>query len=278
MKVTAWIVRGLFAIGLNACSNDAYDAGPVDFLNLRVEDIEADRAVVRFETSIETTCQVDWGLTEDDLSESATDPDMDPNNPYSTTHRVPLEDLPGMAVIFYRAKATTRSGAAYYSELSSFETLAGDTGSEGPSMVNVALLDVGTEIGDVSSNYGGADNDATWGANAAIDGKMSTEWSSNGDGDDAFIELELGSSRTLERFGFRSRMMTDGSSIIESVRLILDGETELGPFETPDPDQRYEFELDPVVASRVRVEAVQTTGGNTGAKEIELFERTESGE
>ncbi|MBW2628499.1 MAG: hypothetical protein JRE45_12830, partial [Deltaproteobacteria bacterium] len=47
--------------------------------------------------------------------------------------------------------------------------------------------------------------------------------------------------------------------------------TMMGPFETPDPDQRYIFEIAPIRAQRVRVEAVTTTGGNSGVKEIELF-------
>jgi hypothetical protein len=65
--------------------------------------------------------------------------------------------------------------------------------------------------------------------------------------------------------------MGDGSSIIRSFRLVIDGVT-VGPFSSPDPAQRYRFDLvPPVDAQVVRFEAVETTGGNTGAREIELL-------
>ena len=91
------------------------------------------------------------------------------------------------------------------------------------------------------------------------------------DGKVATLGLDLGEATEITHFGFRSRKMTDGTSIIERVRVVFDG-VEHGPFDTPDPDQHYLFELDaPVDARLVRIEAVQTTGGNTGAKEIQLL-------
>lgn len=41
-----------------------------------------------------------------------------------------------------------------------------------------------------------------------IDGQIATEWSSDGDGDEAWLELELDQERRLVGFGYRSRMMT----------------------------------------------------------------------
>jgi len=262
----------VLTLGCGGDGGDAREPG-VEFLDLRVEDLAFDRAVVRFETNIETTCEVEYGLGRAEYEFSATDPDMDPDNPFALDHRVPLEDLPPAVTVHYRAKATTRGGRTFYSEPDSFVTLeASDVGTAG--MANVALLESGARVAGVSSNFGGGENDSSFGADAAFDGQMTTEWSSDGDGDDAFVEIELERSRAIEAFGFRSRMMTDGSSIIERVLLIFDGATELGPFETPDPDERYLFEFDEAVtASRVRIEAVDTSGGNTGAKEIELYAR-----
>ncbi len=256
--------------GVPAEAGAFVDGGmPVDFIDLRVEEITEARAVVRFDTSVETTCEVEWGLLADELDNTAVDPDMDPDNPYGLDHQVPLEDLPEDATIFYRAKATTRGGHTYYTQVDSFQTLAA---AEVPERANVALASAGTTVVDKSSNYGGADDDGSWGAAAVIDGSMSTEWATSGDGDDAFVTLDLGQERLLVGWGFRSRKMTDGSSIIEASQLLLDGERTLGPFETPDPDQLYQFDFDePVSATIVTVSAVQTTGGNTGAKEIELY-------
>ena len=255
--------------GVAGCgsSNDAGAA--VEFINLRVDDLGSTRAVIRFDTSRPTTCEVEWGMSMDAMNTTATDPNMELGT-FAEEHEVPLEDLSPDTMIFFRAKATDPMGDTYYSDVMSFRTEMGD---EGTARVNVALMSMGSSIVDKSSNFNNMADASTWGANNAIDGSMSTEWSSNGDGDDAWFVIDLGQMRDVEAFGFRSRKMADGTSIITSVQIIFDGDTMMGPFETPDPDQRYIFEIAPTLARRVRVEAVTTTGGNSGVKEIELFER-----
>jgi hypothetical protein len=262
----------LFLIYLGLIGCDIDETSEVEFTNLRVEEITSTRAVVRFETSRPTTCEVEYGLTESDLIFHATDPSMDPMTPYSIDHEVPLEDLQPDTTYYHRAMAIDPSGNIYYSEIGQFQTMVEE---DNDNWLNIALLAMGTTVSAVSSNFGGGDNDSTWGANKAIDGEMTTEWASAGDGDDAYIEIDFGTLRTVERFGFRSRKMSDGTSIIKSVRLIFDGGfEELGPFEVPDPDHNYMFDFDePINAQSVRIEAIITTGGNTGAKEIQFFMR-----
>ena len=242
---------------------------PVEFIDLRVEEITANRAVVRFDTSVPTSCEAEWGTAEDALDNTATDPDMEEGE-LAIEHEVPLEDLSPDQVYFMRARATDAAGNTYYSDIESFRTMSGDDMPDG---TNVALMSAGSRVTDVSSNFGNAANDATWGASNAIDGSMSTEWSTNGDGDDAWVTIDFGQMRNIERFGFRSRKMADGTSIVTSVRIVLDGDAAMGPFSTPDPDERYVFDITPTLTRSVRVEAVTTTGGNTGAKEIQFFER-----
>ncbi len=244
-------------------------SGAVAFMNLRVEDIGAGRAVVRFDTNIPTTCEASYGIVADVLDLSATDPNMVPGN-LAMGHNVPLEDLMSSQTYFWRAMASNRDGKTYTSERFQFVTLASD---QSPGIKNVAVLGAGATVMGVSSNFGGVGNDASFGVNNAFDGMMATEWSSNGDGNDAWVELDFGQKRSLATFGFRSREMSDGTSIIQSVRLVFDGgETTAGPFMTPDPTVRYTFDFEqPISASTVRIEAVDTTGGNTGAREIEFF-------
>ncbi|MCP4449570.1 MAG: discoidin domain-containing protein [Myxococcales bacterium] len=251
------------------CGSETEEEGAVDveFLNLRVEEIGSTRAVVRFETNVETTCEVEWGLAATSMNNSATDPDME-LGVLSETHNVPLEDLMPATTIFWRAKATDELGDTYYSEQLSFVT-GDDDGSL--ARTNVANKDMGTSIADRSSNFANMEDESTWGAANVIDGMMASEWSSNGDGDDAFVTLDFGQARNLSAFGFRSRKMSDGTAIIESVQLTFDDDTVLGPFETLNPDQRYTFELEPIEARTVRVDAVTTTGGNTGIKEVEFY-------
>lgn len=45
-----------------------------------------------------------------------------------------------------------------------------------------------------------------------MDGDVGTEWSTAGDGDDAFITIDHGTETTIAAVGFRTRSMGDGSS------------------------------------------------------------------
>jgi hypothetical protein len=121
-----------------------------------------------------------------------------------------------------------------------------------------------------SSNYGGAGDLDAWGVAAAFDGQMATEWATAGDGDGAFVVVDLGTPRRLVGVAYRSREMGDGTSIVRGFQLLIDG-VAYGPFASPDPALRYVFDLPSVEAKVVRFEAVDTTGGNTGAREIELL-------
>lgn len=258
-------MRGAVSLAALLCACGSAD---VTFSNLRVEELSATRALIRFETSAPTTCEVEYGLAENALDGRATDPDMAPGQ-LVTGHRVPLEDLRPATTYYWRARATDEDGRTFYSAPLSFETVAAngmDTGR------NVSLISNGASIAEVSSNWAGAPNDGSFGANLAIDGKMATEWSSNGDGNDAFIVIALERPQSITRIAFRSREMTDGTSIIRKISVKADDQTMLGPFDTPDPSQRYVFEFtQPVTAQRWRIEAVDTSGGNTGAREIELW-------
>lgn len=259
----------LCVIGLTGCGDDSTSSSDpgLDFIDLRAEDIGSTRAVIRFQTSRETTCEAEYGLAVDVLDQTATDPSMGPEL-YAFDHEVPLEDLQPATAYYYRARALDPDGRTYHSETLQFTTQA----AAQTQLIDFAQLSQGASIAAVSSNFGGAANSATWGADFAIDGLTGTEWATNGDGDDAWIDIDLGVERTISRVEFRSRRMPDGSSIIRSFQLRLSADAILGPFDTPDPDVLYGVDLTPpIVKRRVIVEAVTTTGGNTGAREIRLL-------
>lgn len=256
------------AAHVEGASLAAGEAGAVEFLDLRVEELSATRAVVRFDTSRPTSCHAEFGTDAGQLDRSATDPDM-AEGELSLDHEVPLEDLVGETAYTWRAVAVDAAGETHVSEPQSFTTPA-SLGVE--DWVNVALAAEGTRIAGKSSNWAGGADESSFGALNAIDGQMATEWSSDGDGDEAWLELELGQARRLIGFGYRSRMMTDGSSIVTSAELLVDGETRLGPFATPEHTRVYRFEFAaPLDATRVRLQVRSSTGGNTGAREIQLF-------
>jgi hypothetical protein len=250
-----------------ACAAD--DSGAIDFSTLRIEEVGMTRAVVRFDTDVPASCEVQYGLSRDRLDATATDPDMEPGT-LALMHSVALEDLSPEATYYVRARATDAGGQTVYSSIVEFKTVDGDDVTAG--LTNVALLAEGTTVVEVSSNWGGGENDSSYGIHNALDGSESTEWSSNGDGNGAWVLLDFGQPRTITHFAYRSRMMLDGTSIVTRVRVLVDG-IELGLYDTPDHTVRYVFELaEPLTeVQQVRVEAVETTGGNTGAREIQFF-------
>ena len=259
---------------LVSCSDDdsptgaATDPG-LDFLGVRVEAIAATGATVMFATSRPTTCEAEYGLSEAELPLVAANPDME--SEFSIDHEIRLEDLQPATTYYYRAHAVDPQDRQYRSSLLQFTTA--ETPQEDASLINAALPGNGSSVTDVSSNFGGGSDASTWGANNAFDDQMGTEWATDGDGDAAALTIDFGRDRQLIRFEFRSRAMSDGSAIITSIRLVIDaGRLILGPFETPDPDVEYSFDFEaPVTARTVRVEAVTSTGGNTGAREIRFY-------
>ena len=104
----------------------------------------------------------------------------------------------------------SRDGTLYRSQDYTFHTPKGDAAGTQPETrptgTNLALLSGGAKIAGVSSNYGG-DNTSSFGANNAFDGNPATQWSSNGDGDKAWIEVELPTSAHITGIGFWSRTM-----------------------------------------------------------------------
>ncbi len=132
--------------------------------------------------------------------------------------------------------------------------LATETGAFG---VNVA---VGATVTDVSSEFS-----ADFSAAKAVDGNLATAWSSRGDGDDAFITIDLGELLDVTAVGFRTRSMSDGTATTEAFTVEVDG-TQYGPF----PAGRLPSE----VSFRGRVltyHVVSSSGGNTGAVEVEAY-------
>jgi len=259
-----WKKLGILAgisLSVVGCTSEK-DPG-MEFIDLRVEDITSDSAAVRFQTSRESSCVVEYGLSADVLDLSATDLSMGEDNPFDIDHDVPLFDLLADTEYFYRATVVDPEGREYFSEVFSFDTL-----------VSTDLrpnLSESASVLSVSSNWNGGANDSSFGANQAIDGSMSTEWASDGEGDDAWLELSWEAEQPLTGVRVRSREMTDGTSIVSSFQLVV-GADVLGPFDTPDPSQSYTFDFgSPVMASQVRFEVLTSTGGNTGLREIQLL-------
>jgi hypothetical protein len=168
-----------------------------------------------------------------------------------------------------RLQGVGPDGTLYRSQDYTFRTGKAAPGQAKPAGTNLALLSNGAKVVGVSSNFGGGDNDSTYGANHAFDGDPGTQWSSNGDGNNAWVEVELAREEHISGIGFWTRTMGDTAQI-KSFRVVGDSGDKYGPFTLDDAAQVRYFPVD-FSAKRLRFEVVESSGGNTGAVEIEVY-------
>jgi hypothetical protein len=117
----------------------------------------------------------------------------------------------------------------------------------------------------VSSEYS-----ASFAAANAIDENPDTEWSSKGDGNGAFITLDLGAPRRIAAVEFITRSMADGTAITSTYSVTVDGTRTLGPFPAGtrvDPKASAVS----VTGRTLRFQVTTSSGGNTGAIEIRVL-------
>ena len=185
-----------------------------------------------------------------------------------TDHDVLLVGLEPSTTYHFRVTVTDTASNVYQSEDLTFDT-GEPQPAAGPSGRNVAALSAGASVAGVSSNWAGGDLDSSFGGNNAIDGVPRTEWSSNGDGDAAWIEIELDQRYEIQGIGFRTRTMGNTGQIMSFTVTTDEGEA-LGPFELRDAATTYYFDVE-TAAKRLLFEVATSSGGNTGAVEIEVY-------
>ncbi|KAH8084977.1 hypothetical protein JL720_7685 [Aureococcus anophagefferens] len=166
------------------------------------------------------------------------------------------------ATVYVAGRVSRRGGDDYHPEA---EDGSGDCASN-----NVALASAGASVAAVSSNYGGGSSSSSYGADKAIDGSDSSQWSSDGDGDGASITIALPSATDVVGVGFYSRSMTN-SAVIQTYEVrSADGEV-LATCALPDADALYACDVAADGAESLTFAAVSTTGGNTGARTVEVY-------
>jgi hypothetical protein len=260
----------LVVLGLSACGGSSTAPEHVrDFsevlqgkVELRVAS-DARSAEVRLATDPPTVCAVAFG-EDADLGRIANDPGM--GGSAIARHAVVLRGLAPNTTYRYRLTATDARGRVYQTRVLSFATGAAKIT---PNATRNAAR--GAKVIAVSSEWGPG-----FEAKNALDGDLATEWSSNGDGNAAFLAIDLGAPRSIVGVAFRTREMADGSAITRSFTVTIDGNTKRGPFPTGD---RSNARIAAVSATgrRLRFDVVDSTGGNTGADEIEVYTAQGSG-
>jgi hypothetical protein len=226
-------------------------------------DITDKDAALLFESSIPLACSVVYGKT---AAYGQISVDQDMAGGAHIDHHPLLSGLEPDTEYHYRVQGAAADGTLYVGEDATFRTLPAREETE----VNLASLEAGARVADVSSNFGGSSNDEPWGANSAIDGNRVTAWSSAGDGNDAFIVVELTHQAQLHAVEVWTRVMSDGTSQIFAFTLTTDAGEVLGPFTLPDATQPYRFDVE-VTARMLRLDVLDSSGGNTGLVEFAVY-------
>ncbi len=243
--------------------DDSVAGGDVrDFAEIQASDVvitfdaAGSSAMLEVNTTVDAVCAIAYGPT-GDYGFLATDTDMAGGG--HDDHHPTMLGLEPDTTYFYRLQGIGPDGTLYVSEQMTFRTPAADDAS-GPARANLA---VGATIVDVSSEFS-----ASFAAGNAVDGSLASEWSSRGDGDDAYITIDLGAETAATGVGFRTREMSDGTSITTSFTITVDGSETFGPFEA-GPGLAV---ADVAFTGRtIRFDVETSTGGNTGAVEIEVY-------
>lgn len=228
-----------------------------------ITEITATDAVLLFESKVPLACSVVYGTTAE-FGQLSVDTDM--NGGAHTDHHPILAGLTPDTEYYYRLQGTAPDGTIYRSGTTTFRTPALAENAE----TNLASLESGATVTDVSSNFGGAANDEAWGANNALDGNRATAWSSAGDGDDAYLEISLPQPAQLTAIEVWTRAMSDGTAITSSFTITTDTGETFGPFTLPDAEKAYRFEIE-TTAATLRLDVEESSAGNTGLVEFAVY-------
>jgi hypothetical protein len=265
ITLAGFLLLAALAAACGSSNDEAATVRPLDEIldgSIEITDLTATSAVVRVETSLDVVCSVVYGVDESFGSQST---DLDMGGQAHSSHSAPLRDLQPDTEYHYRLQGTGSDGTFYVSDVMAFRTPPGSAASKTPG-TNLASLKEGARVVEASSSFGGS---ATWQPENAIDGEPATEWSSDGDGDDAFITIELAEASELSAVGVWTRTMGSSAQIM-SFQVVTGDGTVLGPFELPGSAQMHTFPV-LVTARQLRFEVVESSGGNTGAVEVGAY-------
>lgn len=217
------------------------------------------RAIFSVTTTEPLICAIVWGETEElgNFNNS-----LAMNGTGIEQHDVFLPGAEAGETYYYRLQGSGPDGTLYVSELATFTLPAADT-TAAPLDLSGDLA-IGAEVVEFSSQFSDS-----FRAEYAVDGNLSTEWSSAGDGNESSITIDLGSETAIGEVAFLTRTMTDGSATTTTFTVSIDGQT-LGPFDAGTPADPRPAPIG-ITGRQIRFDVADSTGGNTGAIEILVF-------
>ncbi len=275
MKITPRRVLPLAALALilAACGSTAEAGGEVRPFS-EVQDSEfvfendptfPDRGIFRVVTTEAMICSITWGPTEELGNQNN---DLAMNGTGIIEHTVLLPGAEPGVTYFFRVQGATAEGQLFQSELATFTLPMTDPAGGDAAMEEEARGDnlaIGASVVEVSSEFSG-----NWAGQNAIDDDLATEWASAGDGDDAFLTIDLGSVQEVAGVEFITRSMANGTATTSQFFVVVDEGDRLGPFATGNP-ATPSFNAVTFAGRIIRFEIDTSTGGNTGAIEARVF-------
>lgn len=255
-----------------ACSTSSSDSEVRDFSEIQSGDFEftVDAngvAKMNVVTDVEAACSIAWG---EDESLGFLHTDLDMNGGAHQKHEVILVGAEPGKTYNFRVQGSVPDGTLFQSPLSTFtlpEAPEGDDAMDGDDEMvdHGANLAEGATVLEVSSIFSGS-----WAGENAVDGDMTTEWATKDSGDDAFIEIDLGSPQDIVGVEFITRSMSDGTATTTEYTVTVDGGETFGPFPAGDPADAMFADAE-FTGQILRFEVAASTGGNTGAIEVRAF-------
>ena len=275
MKITPQRLLPVAALTLilAACGSTAEAGGEVRPFS-EVQDSEfvfendptfPDRGIFRVVTTEAMICSITWGPTEELGNQNN---DLAMNGTGIIEHNVLLPGAEPGVTYFFRVQGATAEGQLFQSELATFTLPIIDPAGGDEDMEEEAHGDnlaIGGSVVEVSSEFS-----AGFAGQNAIDDDLATEWASAGDGDDAFLTIDLGSVQEVAGVEFITRSMANGTAITNQFFVVVDDGDRLGPFATGNP-ATPSFNAVTFTGRIIRFEIDTSTGGNTGAIEARVF-------
>ena len=231
--------------------------------SFELDPLDPVRGIFRVTTTEPSICSITWGSTEELGNQNNS---LSMNGTGIIQHDVVLPGIEPGGTYYFTVQGATADGSLFKSELATFTLPESDqpVGTDDPVDLRTNLALTATVV-EASSEF-----NASFGADRAIDGDPTTEWSTSGDGDGGFLTLDLGQVEEIAGFEFITRSMADGSAITTEFTVTVDGGEVLGPFPAGTPaDARSQAVTTSGQVLRFDIET--STGGNTGAVEIRVL-------
>jgi hypothetical protein len=231
--------------------------------DVEVVEVTDTTARVNFVSTVPLACYLVYG-TDETFGSVTNDPNM--SAAAIIDHNPVLFDLEPDTEYVFRMQGISEDGTIYVSNLYTLRTFPASESST----ANLLSPDNGATVQEVSSNFGGGANDGRWGILNAFDDNAATEWSSNGDGDDAYFVVDLGGRYNVTSITYHTRAMNDGTAITELFTITTDDGETYGPFEVEAYTDLTTFEVD-FETQMLRYDVETSTGGNTGIIDIAAY-------